>query len=91
MGQCLPERRCFLKGWQSAAPSTCRWSTQSTLLPRRRHDRQAFTCLSTLVLETDRDPRMGRNMEGYTEDPYLDARIAENIVHGAQGRERRRA
>ena len=41
--------------------------------------------LSTLVLETDRDPRMGRNMEGYTEDPYLDSRIAENIVHGAQG------
>jgi beta-glucosidase len=41
--------------------------------------------LSTLVLETDRDPRMGRNMEGYTEDPYLDARIAENIVQGAQG------
>jgi len=41
--------------------------------------------LSTLVLETDRDPRMGRNMEGYTEDPYLDARIADNIVHGAQG------
>jgi beta-glucosidase len=41
--------------------------------------------LSTLVLETDRDPRLGRNMEGYTEDPYLDARIAENIVRGAQG------
>lgn len=41
--------------------------------------------LSTLVLETDRDPRMGRNMEGYSEDPYLDSRIAENIVHGAQG------
>jgi beta-glucosidase len=41
--------------------------------------------LSTLVLETDRDPRMGRNMEGYTEDPYLDARIAENIVRGSQG------
>ena len=41
--------------------------------------------LSTLVLETDRDPRMGRNMEGYTEDPFLDARIAENIVRGAQG------
>jgi beta-glucosidase len=28
---------------------------------------------------------MGRNMEGYTEDPYLDARIADNIVRGAQG------
>ena len=41
--------------------------------------------LSTLVLETDREPRMGRNMEGYTEDPYLDARIAESIVRGAQG------
>lgn len=41
--------------------------------------------LSTLVAETDRDPRLGRNMEGYTEDPYLDARIAENIVLGAQG------
>jgi beta-glucosidase len=41
--------------------------------------------LSTLVLETNRDPRMGRNMEGYTEDPFLYSRIAENIVHGAQG------
>lgn len=41
--------------------------------------------LSTLVLETDRDPRMGRNMEAYTEDPYLDSRIATNIVEGAQG------
>jgi beta-glucosidase len=41
--------------------------------------------LSTLVLETDRDPRMGRNMEGYTEDPYLDSRIATNTVEGAQG------
>jgi beta-glucosidase len=41
--------------------------------------------LSTLVLEIDRDPRMGRNEEGYTEDPYLDSRIAEAIVHGTQG------
>jgi beta-glucosidase len=41
--------------------------------------------LSTLVLETDRDPRMGRNMEAYTEDPYLYSRIADNIVRGAQG------
>jgi beta-glucosidase-like glycosyl hydrolase len=41
--------------------------------------------LSTLVLELDRDPRMGRNEEGYTEDPYLYSRIAENIVRGAQG------
>jgi beta-glucosidase len=41
--------------------------------------------LSTLVLELDRDPRMGRNDEAYTEDPYLYSRIAENIVQGAQG------
>lgn len=41
--------------------------------------------LSTVVLETDRDPRMGRSMEGYTEDPYLDSRITANIVEGMQG------
>lgn len=41
--------------------------------------------LSTLVLELDRDPRMGRNEEAYTEDPYLYSRIAESIVQGAQG------
>ena len=41
--------------------------------------------LSTLVLELDRDPRMGRNDEAYTEDPYLYSRIAEGIVQGAQG------
>lgn len=41
--------------------------------------------LSTLVLELDRDPRMGRNEESYTEDPYLGSRIAEAIVRGAQG------
>src|SRR5438876_2120484 len=41
--------------------------------------------LSTLVLELDRDPRMGRNEEGYTEDPYLESRIAEAIVRGSQG------
>jgi beta-glucosidase len=41
--------------------------------------------LSTLVLELDRDPRMGRNEEAYTEDPYLYERIAESIVQGSQG------
>lgn len=41
--------------------------------------------LSTLVMELDRDPRMGRNEEAYTEDPYLYSQIAENIVRGAQG------
>ncbi|MGA2986528.1 MAG: glycoside hydrolase family 3 C-terminal domain-containing protein [Terriglobia bacterium] len=41
--------------------------------------------LSTLVMELDRDPRMGRNEEAYTEDPYLYMRIGEALVHGAQG------
>lgn len=41
--------------------------------------------LSTLVLEIDRDPRMGRNEEAYAEDPYLYMRIAESIVQGTQG------
>ena len=34
--------------------------------------------LSTLVMELDRDPRMGRNEEAYTEDPYLYMRIGED-------------
>ena len=41
--------------------------------------------LSTLVMELDRDPRMGRNAEAYTEDPYLYSRLAESIVQGVQG------
>jgi len=41
--------------------------------------------LSTLVLELDRDPRMGRNEEGYTEDTYLLSRITEAMVRGTQG------
>ena len=41
--------------------------------------------LSTLVMEVLRDPRMGRNEEAYTEDPYLYMRIGEAIVRGTQG------
>ena len=41
--------------------------------------------LCTLVVEPNRDPRMGRNEEGFSEDPYLCGRIAKMIVHGAQG------
>ena len=41
--------------------------------------------LFTLVVEPNRDPRLGRNMEGYSEDPYLCSRIAEAIVGGVQG------
>jgi beta-glucosidase len=41
--------------------------------------------LFTLVVEPNRDPRLGRNEEGFSEDPFLCSRIAESIVHGAQG------
>lgn len=41
--------------------------------------------LSTLVVEPIRDPRLGRNCESYTEDPYLLSRVAEAIVEGCQG------
>jgi len=41
--------------------------------------------LCTLVIEPNRDPRLGRNMEAYSEDPYLCGRIATSIVRGAQG------
>ena len=41
----------------------------------------------TLVIEPNRDPRMGRNEEGYSEDPYLCSRVAEAIVKGAQGKD----
>ena len=41
--------------------------------------------LFTLVIEPNRDPRLGRNEEGYSEDPYMCSRIAESIVTGAQG------
>ena len=41
--------------------------------------------LGTLVIEPNRDPRLGRNEEGYSEDPFLCSRIAESIVAGIQG------
>jgi beta-glucosidase len=41
--------------------------------------------LCTLVIEPNRDPRLGRNAEGFSEDPYLCGRIAQAIVHGGQG------
>ena len=39
----------------------------------------------TLVIEPARDPRLGRNEEAYSEDPYLCARFAETIVRAVQG------
>jgi beta-glucosidase len=41
--------------------------------------------LFTLVIEPVRDPRLGRNQEAYSEDPYLTSRIAGAIVKAVQG------
>jgi beta-glucosidase len=41
--------------------------------------------LFTLVVEPNRDPRLGRNQEGHSEDPWLCARFAETIVRAVQG------
>lgn len=41
--------------------------------------------LCTLVIEPNRDPRMGRNEEGYSEDPYMCSQIASCIVEAVQG------
>jgi beta-glucosidase len=41
--------------------------------------------ISTLVIEPDRDPRMGRNCEGYSEDSYMCSLFAKAIVDGIQG------
>jgi len=41
--------------------------------------------LFTLVIEPNRDPRLGRNQEGYSEDPYLCSCIAKTIAGAVQG------
>jgi len=44
-----------------------------------------FHMLSSLIIEPNRDPRMGRNEYTFSEDPYLCSRIAENVVRRTQG------
>ena len=39
----------------------------------------------TLVVEPVRDPRLGRNEEAFSEDPFLCSRIAETIARSMQG------
>lgn len=41
--------------------------------------------IATLVVEPIRDPRLGRNCEGYSEDSYQVGRYAAAILAGAQG------
>ena len=41
--------------------------------------------LFTLVIEPNRDPRLGRNQEGFSEDPYFCSLMAETIVGAIQG------
>lgn len=41
--------------------------------------------LFTLVIEPLRDPRLGRNQEGYSEDPFMCSQYAATIVKAVQG------
>lgn len=41
----------------------------------------------TLVVEPIRDPRLGRNEEAWSEDPYLCSRMAEILVGAVQGQD----
>jgi beta-glucosidase len=41
--------------------------------------------ICTLVIEPNRDPRMGRNCEGYSEDSYMCSLFAKALVEGIQG------
>ncbi len=41
--------------------------------------------LFTLVIEPIRDPRLGRNQEGYSEDPFMCSKYAATIVKAVQG------
>src|SRR5438445_12006531 len=71
-----------------ASGSTCDMPLVESIYAAAAQEARAIgvNVLSTLVLELDREPRMGRNEEAYTEDPYLYSRIAEAIVRGAQGK-----
>lgn len=41
--------------------------------------------LFTLVVEPIRDPRLGRNQEGYSEDPYMCSEFSRTITNAVQG------
>jgi beta-glucosidase len=53
----------------------------------RRNKRNIYQGLTfwTPNINLFRDPRWGRGMETYGEDPYLTARMAVNFIHGLQG------
>lgn len=55
-----------------------------------RHTAQEALCdginwTYTPMLDTSRDPRWGRVIEGAGEDPYLGSKLAEAVVKGVQG------
>ena len=69
--------------WSYLEYGPCEKNLCELLQKKRRSTGVHVLC--TLVIEPNRDPRMGRNEEGYSEDPYLCSLIAENIVKAMQG------
>ena len=82
---CFRAARFSPRAWPWAVPSTWIWSTAIYAAAAAEARAVGIHMLSTLVMEVDRDPRMGRNEEAYTEDPYLYMRIGETIVRATQG------
>ena len=53
--------------------------------PGQDHPRYAGLTLWSPNINIFRDPRWGRGMETYGEDPYLTGQLAVNFIHGLQG------
>ena len=54
-------------------------------LPEKKARTRGVHFLGTLVVEPNRDPRLGRNEEGYSEDPYLCSQNSESYCKGHAG------
>ena len=71
---------------RSAACGTWTWSGEIYAAAAKEARAVGIHQLCTLVVEPIRDPRLGRNQEAYSEDPFFCSRMAETIVGGRAGR-----
>lgn len=68
----------------------CSWDMaaveESARIAAREASADGISWTYSPMVDLSRDPRWGRVSEGNGEDPYLNARIAEAMVYGYQGR-----
>lgn len=69
---------------------SCTWDMaaveESARIAAREASADGISWTYSPMVDLSRDPRWGRVSEGNGEDPYLNARIAEAMVYGYQGR-----